>query len=67
MKKLYYNNGKIYWSRSDDSSYIECEINEDGTCQFIVFFVPQYGGSAILDSYCNNFQDAVSQLEMVSI
>ncbi len=69
MKKLYFDgkNARIYWSFADDSSYIQIETNLDSTNTFVVMHVPQYGGSANVDSYCNTLQDAISQLEMVSM
>tara|TARA_R110002060_G_scaffold9700_15_gene14599 strand:- start:59 stop:268 length:210 start_codon:yes stop_codon:yes gene_type:complete len=69
MKKLYFDdkNARIYWSFADDSSYIQIETNLDSTNTFVVMHVPQYGGLPNVDSYCNTIQDAIAQLEMVSM
>ena len=69
MKNLYFDdkNARIYWSFTDDSSYIQIETDLDDINTFVVMHVPQYGGLPNLDSYCNTIQDAIAQLEMVSM
>ncbi len=56
----------LYWDKSDGSSFIE--IHEDeGVNYYLVYWVPEFGGKALLDSQCNTFREAMLQLQQVSM
>ena len=69
MKKIYYDekNDEIHWHFGESGGFIKPGYDEEGgICYFDVYFVPEFCGEEILDSHCNTFSDAMTQLEMVS-
>ena len=56
---------EYHYELSDDSSYIKEFIHECYSV-FIVFYVPQYGGSEVTDSYHDTMKQACEQLAIIS-